>query len=286
MISVPANLRLLPRFRQQVEERRQVVAAVDAYAVHRAANSVDQAKFTDVLKSETGHQDSVDMNADYILGRLGSCIATSDMSKPAQQAILVKLLRIYEQRLRNLSFHERTSREKALLHYTLAFVEQQSPAFKTMYLESFADDCVHAYNGPNGMSCANGVIERIYLSLAPACVAAMTTHIPTAKKESYIAILDVIDVKKRAKAYIQEYIEEHKLREGEPSKETIDHAEEVIRSTLLRRFRFAQKDIDDLIASWFRGALQGGRRTRRHHKNKTKNKNKTKIQGTRRQKKR
>jgi hypothetical protein len=51
----------------------------------------------------------------------------------------------------------------------LEYVKIQLDDFKQMYIETFVQDCVHAYGGPDGMTCAAGALERIIFSLVPAC---------------------------------------------------------------------------------------------------------------------
>lgn len=53
--------------------------------------------------------------------------------------------------------------------YSLDYVERQSILFKKSYTEAFLKDCVNAYEGSVGMSCATGVLERFVISLMTAC---------------------------------------------------------------------------------------------------------------------
>jgi hypothetical protein len=53
--------------------------------------------------------------------------------------------------------------------YSLDYVEKQSILFKKSYTEAFLKDCVNAYEGAAGMSCATGVLERFVISLMTAC---------------------------------------------------------------------------------------------------------------------
>ena len=53
--------------------------------------------------------------------------------------------------------------------YALDYVERQSLLFKKAYVEAFLKDCVNAYEGAAGMSCATGVIERFVVSLMAGC---------------------------------------------------------------------------------------------------------------------
>jgi len=53
--------------------------------------------------------------------------------------------------------------------YSLDYVEKQSILFKKSYTEAFLKDCINAYEGAAGMSCATGVLERFVISLMTAC---------------------------------------------------------------------------------------------------------------------
>jgi hypothetical protein len=57
---------------------------------------------------------------------------------------------------------------------TLTYVMDQPPIFKSVYVKTFVYDCVHAYNN-NNITCPKGALERIYMSLIPTTVVAMTT---------------------------------------------------------------------------------------------------------------
>lgn len=53
--------------------------------------------------------------------------------------------------------------------YSLDYVEKQSILFKKSYTEAFLKDCINAYEGAAGMSCATGVLERFVISLMTSC---------------------------------------------------------------------------------------------------------------------
>jgi len=53
--------------------------------------------------------------------------------------------------------------------YSLDYVEKQPILFKKSYTEAFLKDCINAYEGAVGMSCATGVLERFVISLMTAC---------------------------------------------------------------------------------------------------------------------
>ena len=58
--------------------------------------------------------------------------------------------------------------------YALDYVERQPILFKKAYVEAFLKDCVNAYEGAAGMSCAAGVMERFVVSLMSGCGASLS----------------------------------------------------------------------------------------------------------------
>ena len=58
--------------------------------------------------------------------------------------------------------------------YALDYVERQPLLFKKAYVEAFLKDCVNAYEGAAGMSCAAGVMERFVVSLMSGCGASLS----------------------------------------------------------------------------------------------------------------
>jgi len=54
---------------------------------------------------------------------------------------------------------------------TWSFLFAQPDDFVEFYIKAFAQDCYHAYDGENGMSCANGIKERVYMIIGDAAFA-------------------------------------------------------------------------------------------------------------------
>jgi hypothetical protein len=71
--------------------------------------------------------------------------------------------------LKRFNYSEKSRLLRNAILRTLAYVKIQPKDFKQMYIETFVNDCVHAYEGPSGMTCAAGALERIFFSLVPAC---------------------------------------------------------------------------------------------------------------------
>ena len=69
----------------------------------------------------------------------------------------------YHSLLRNLNYNNIS----ILICNVLHFVSQQPKLFQEMYIESFLKDCIQ---GNDGMTCAMRTLERINISLVPACI--------------------------------------------------------------------------------------------------------------------
>ena len=76
--------------------------------------------------------------------------------------------------LSRLNFSLYSEKWRISILYTLDYVERQPLLFKKAYMEAFLKDCVNAYEGVSGMSCATGVLERFVISLMAGCGAALS----------------------------------------------------------------------------------------------------------------
>lgn len=52
----------------------------------------------------------------------------------------------------------------------LAFLKGQPKTFQKEYMKVFVYDCLHAYDGEDGLTCPKGVLERIIISLISGCL--------------------------------------------------------------------------------------------------------------------
>jgi hypothetical protein len=76
--------------------------------------------------------------------------------------------------LSRLNFSLYSEKWRISILYALDYVERQPLLFKKAYVESFLKDCVNAYEGVTGMSCATGVLERFIISLMAGCGASLS----------------------------------------------------------------------------------------------------------------
>ena len=94
----------------------------------------------------------------------------------------------------------------------LEYVKLQPREFQEMYIDTFVKDCVEAYNGSNGMTCAQGALERLVFSLVPAAQAGMTMGTFDNKTSEWNAIVNIIAASPSVliPQYIQDWYKEHK----------------------------------------------------------------------------
>jgi hypothetical protein len=80
------------------------------------------------------------------------------------------------ERLNGFNYNNLDSDVRNSIFYSLNYVKSQSPIFKKTYVDTFIKDCIHAYEGANGMTCVNGAVERFVFSLIPACTASQDNN--------------------------------------------------------------------------------------------------------------
>lgn len=105
--------------------------------------------------------------------------------------------------------------------YSLDYVKRQPILFKKTYLESFLKDCLHAYEGAGGISCAGGVLERFVISLMAGCGAGLSVS----ENPEYEYLKSIVEngVKKLIPEYILKW---YKLHSHAPHKFTTETEEE------------------------------------------------------------
>jgi hypothetical protein len=78
-------------------------------------------------------------------------------------------------------------------------------------VETFVYECVTAYDGPNGMTCADGALERIVNSLINPCQTLLTMekYKNNTDYKTIIAIISALDPNKLALEYIMDWYKYH-----------------------------------------------------------------------------
>jgi ankyrin repeat protein len=142
--------------------------AVNALQVHQAASKINYDKLNEFLSTRIQPITRPQDYGVYIKDTINTLITESDEPPAKKQELTVELQRIYEGRL-ILNYSEKSEIIRDSISNSLEYVKLQPPDFKQMYVETFVKDCVHAYEGADGMTCANGALERIIFSLVPAC---------------------------------------------------------------------------------------------------------------------
>ena len=234
-----------------------VLVPVNAYQVHQAFAKIDTAKLNSFLKEKsTGIQlPIVRSYSSYIETTMLQLIDDCDISEEQKTTFRADFVAIMTQRIRGLNFENQSSVIKETIINTLEYVKLQSPEFKNMYIESFNKDCVNAHEGENPMSCAGGVLDRIVLSLTPACIAFISNNEASENKiEEYQILVGIID--KNPKILIREYIFDwYKIHNIETPGKFPDGTEpgvkrENLKSFLLEKFPQETSLIEEQITTY------------------------------------
>lgn len=283
----------------------------DVYEIHKVANKVNTDALVALLRAYVNREPK-EFNGEKTIGLMRNiitdCLKTRSQRKKDKEIkegydreeALHYLQLVYDERLHGLDYANRPVWERRIYWYCLMFVMQQPIAFQKLYVSSFLDSCLIA-NGqghinPDEISCTNGVLERIYMSLEEPCTGGLSVPGSDPKmKRAYNAILDILLSPKRVQAYIQEYMDPY-INDVNQEEFTEDEKEEhrkTVRHALETRFHLKEKphEIDDLLEKWLEPSfgMVGGRRKKHYtnkntnkNKNKTKNKNKNKTKKRRR----
>ena len=161
--------------------------AVNAIQVHQAASKIDYEKLNEFLRTNNRILEPITIPQDYgvyIKDTINTLITESDEPPETKEKLKADLERIYRDRLKELNYREKSPLLLNSIINSLEYVKLQPPAFKKMYVETFVSDCVHAYEGADGMTCAAGALERIIFSLVPAC--------KTSDKTDYTTLIIII----------------------------------------------------------------------------------------------
>jgi len=166
-------------------------------------------------------------------------------------------------------------------------VLNQPATFKEMYVETFLQDCIHAYEN-DGMTCANGALERIILSLVPACAT-------DEENEDYKIIIGIINPKVLIIEYIKDWYKSHTTETDTafPDGTTKEYKRQDLSSFLLKKLPNENVLIDKIIKEYADNIgyepdnfMYGGKRKTRKIRKTLKVRKPRKIRKTKRNKKR
>jgi len=222
------------------------IIEVDANQIHRETSKINYEKLNTFLSNILNTTVPSDIYfPDYIYNTIVSFIDESSISEEDKQKQTDDLNKIMDERLGNLNYGEFAKLIRDSIFYILEYVEQQPIEFKEMYATTFIQDCVHAYEGINGMTCAAGALERIVMSVVPAC----TTD---ENNENYKTLLGIITANPAVLIadYIKDWYKLHKIGTPDafPPETSEEDKKNNLRNYLLEKFPNETTLIDNKIA--------------------------------------
>jgi uncharacterized protein YjbI with pentapeptide repeats len=229
-----------------VPARRAPAHQVDAYQIHIESGKINYGKLNEFLKSKIDDSNiPSDINyAQFVEDSISTIINESSNSEEIKTNLRNGLEQIMSQRLRLLDYKSFPPKMLQSIFYALQYVKKQSSEFKDMYVETFISDCVNAYNGQHGMTCAAGALERIIMSLVPACTADSTPE-----NQELLAIITA-NPNVLIPQYIQDWYKLHKKgTEGEfPTGTTEEYKKNDLKQFLLGYFPNEENLITEKIS--------------------------------------
>jgi surface protein len=219
---------------------------VDARQIHTETGKINFENLNSFLKGILNNKriPGYINYSEYIEKTISKLIHDGDESEEIKNEQREGLQRIMSERLNELNYQDQSPLIRESIFYVLEYVKKQSSIFKNMYVASFIKDCVHAYEGPDGMTCALGALERILFSFVPACAAEETEDC-----KEITGIIEA-DPNKLISEYIVDWYKEHKTGTSSafPSGTTNDEFKQSLQEYLLRKMPRNQfPDIENLI---------------------------------------
>ena len=248
-----------------------VEVEVDAQQIHRETAKINFEKLNTFLSSLLNITVPTEINfPHFIYDNIASFINQSNNTEENKEKQLDELEGIMEERLGYLNYGEFSELLLVSIFYVLEYVNLQPNEFKEIYANTFIQDCVHAYDGEDGMTCAAGAVERIVMSLLPAC----TTDENNA---NYKTLIDIIaaNPNKLIPEYIKDWYKLHKTGTpgAFPPGTTKEEKKNDLRNYLLEKFPEETTLINDKIAGIADNIgyddddfMYGGKRNRKKNK--------------------
>ena len=184
---------------------------VNPIQIHEASSKIKYDKLNQLFDQVVTTRTVPSNYGIYIYDTLSSFIEGSDESETTKEMQRRNLGRIMSERLTSLNYSSQSPQSRISILNTLEYVKLQPPEFKNEYVHVFIQDCVHAYEGPEGMTCAAGALERIVLSLLPAAQLLLSTS--TTPNEEYQRLIDILvaNPEKLIPEYIRDWYKSHKM---------------------------------------------------------------------------
>jgi len=143
---------------------------VNALQIHQSAAKIDYEQLNEFLSTKIPQPIVIPQDySAYIKDTINLIINTISETRETKEELKARIKKIYDERLKGLKYSEKSPLLRDSIINSLEYVKKQPNDFKQMYVEAFVKDCVHAYEGSDGMTCAAGALERIIFSLVPAC---------------------------------------------------------------------------------------------------------------------
>ena len=271
-----------PRFKQPV--------VVDALQIHKEAAKINYAKLNAFLKEKLNNV-PVPNNIHYssfINEKISKLINESGNTEETKVQQRNGLRIILDDRLHRLNYQESSMLIRESIFYTLNYVLEQPNTFKQLYLQTFIQDCIHAFEGQQGMTCANGALERIVFSLVPACV----TEETNADYKTIIAIITA-NPSELIPIYIRDWYKLHKTGTDNmfPEGTTKEEMKSNLKSYLLEKLPDETVLIDEKIVEYADeigydkdSFMYGGKKRKTKKRKQTNKTNKTNKRKTKKRK--
>jgi uncharacterized protein YjbI with pentapeptide repeats len=184
---------------------------VNAVQVHQYFGKIKVRKLIGCIKEETDKYRVPpyvpgDVKAEFVSNRLHEIALRVD----GQEIQDGKIDRIMEGRLNRVQYGDFDSDTLELVYYALEFAKLQPRIFREMYIKSYTQDVIEAYD--NEMSCAAGAIERIVTSLVTGALTVAENAEEFKKYKEIVRIINVFPIHE----YVLEWYKLHnKDKEGE-----------------------------------------------------------------------
>jgi surface protein len=185
---------------------------VDPLQIHKETFKTNYEKLNDFLKTKlNGIIMPNNINYPrYINETISDIINKYFENKEERELKTQELQRIMNERLNSLDYTTQSQLLLKCLFYTLEYVKTQSIEFKQIYVDTFIKECVYSYEGPDGMTCATGALERVMMSLVNPCKTILSKGEENIDYEIIIAII-VKDPVKLIPEYIRDWYKSHKI---------------------------------------------------------------------------
>ena len=222
---------------------------VDPMQIHRVSAKINYAKLLEFLHKKIGTTLPSRINyPEYINENMTNMINGSDETEEEKTQQRNGLQRIMAQRLNSVNYAEKSPVIRDSIFYTIEYVKLQPAEFKKIYVKTFVQECVTAYDGANGMTCAAGALERIVMSLVNPCQSLLSRGKENSDYETIVAIITA-NPNILIPEYIRDWYKIHKTGTAEafPQGTTVEQKKMDLKRYLLEKLPDNEALIDTKI---------------------------------------